>query len=107
MRFDVAEPPHTQKHTTSKLKVNYYVNPAEVKDYTKSQRKQLDDSAERRYMHHLNVNCDFEQQTRSQLIQEAQGWFFIDEEKMAKANQMELKSCRRLNELTRKANSWL
>jgi DnaJ family protein B protein 12 len=107
MRFEAAEPPHTVKHTSSRLKVNYWVNPAEVKDYTKSQRKQLDDKAERRYMQHLNVNCDFEQQTRAQLMQDAQGWFFQDDEKMTRARNMEMSSCRKLNELTRRANSWL
>jgi DnaJ family protein B protein 12 len=106
MRFDAAAPPHTQKIVSGYHKIPYWVNPAEIRDYTKAQRKTLDNQAEKRYLHHLNVACDEEHRERERLMQEAQGWFFVDEAQMERARRMELKSCKRLSEMTRATNSW-
>lgn len=109
MRFDVATPPHVKSHTSKYLGVKYFVDPKEVPDYTSRQWSQLDSVAEKRYMHHLNVQCDVEQNQRARMMQEAQGWFFQDEDIMDKARKLPMKNCNELNKLTRKTQqgySW-
>lgn len=92
-------PPHTMQRTTPKLHVNYYVNPADVEDYSARKFRQLDQRVEVDYVSTLRYECEVEVHTRERKIQEAQGWFFPDIEKMKEARDMELKSCRRLEQL--------
>jgi len=101
MRFESPVPPHTQKHVSANLKVPYYINPIEVTDYTKKQWVALDRTAENRYMHHLDSRCSVEQQTRAQLMQDAQGWFFQDNVAMDRASKMKMPYCTKLNHLQR------
>lgn len=99
-RFDAAIPPHTLQRTTPQLKVNYFLNPADVDDYSKRKLQQLDQHAEIEFVRRLKYDCEGEVQTRDRMIQEAQGWFFPDVEKMKEARAMELKSCQRLEAFT-------
>ncbi|KAF1987866.1 DUF1977-domain-containing protein [Aulographum hederae CBS 113979] len=101
MRFDASTPPHTQYRVSQSLKVPYWVNPSDVEGYNRPKWRETDRLAETRYINKLNVECDMEQQTRSRLVQDAQGWFFQDTEKMEQAKKMEMRSCRKLNELRR------
>lgn len=100
MRFDAAMPPHTQQHTSNRFHVPYWVDPKEVKDYSKSQWKQLDKMAENRYVQVLTSECESEQTIRTRLAQEAQGFFWTDMEKLDRARQMDMPSCRKLQSLT-------
>jgi len=102
VRFDTPASPYTKAHTSSTLGVKYFVNPAEVSEYGSRQWSQLDRMAEQRYMHHLNVQCEREQQVRSNMVQEASGWFFQDVDKMERARKMPMARCQELNKLTRK-----
>ena len=101
MRFDTAVPPHTMQRTTQNFKIPYFVNPVDVEDFSASKLKNLDKQAENSYIHDLRIRCEAEQQTRLRLQEEAQGWFFPDMEKMARANKMEMRACDRINELQR------
>lgn len=98
-RFDAAVPPHTLHRTTPKLNVNYYVNPVDVEEYSARKFRQLDQRVEVDYVTTLRYECETEVQVRERKMQEAQGWFFPDVEKMKEARAMELKSCRRLEQL--------
>ncbi len=60
---------------------------------------QLDQKAEVNYVSKLRYDCELETQGRERLMQEAQGWFFQDVEKMRAARNLDLRSCRRLDEL--------
>ncbi|KAF1814503.1 molecular chaperone [Eremomyces bilateralis CBS 781.70] len=102
VRFDSVSPPYTMQHTSSNLKVPYYVNPRDVQDFGRRQWRDLDKHAETRYVGKLHSECNIETQQRERLVQDAQGWFFQDEEKMQRARQFDMKSCRRLHELTRR-----
>jgi len=99
-RFDSPSPPHTMHRTTPRLKVSYYVDPSAVADYTPRKFNQLDQKAEVSYVGKLRVDCEVEMERRNRMIADAQGWFFQDPEKMQKARDMELRSCRRLDELS-------
>ena len=98
-RFDSPVPPHTMHRTTSRLKVDYFYNPNEVVDYTARKMNQLDQRAEIDYVAQLRYGCELETQGRDRMMQEAQGWFFQDVDRMREARSLELRSCRRLNEL--------
>ncbi|KAF2142351.1 uncharacterized protein K452DRAFT_226614 [Aplosporella prunicola CBS 121167] len=97
--FEPVGPPFTQQRTSARLKIPYWLNPTEVEDFSQRKLKDLDRTAEIRYMSKLNYECDSERQQQSRLLQEAQGWFFIDETKMREARTMPMKSCKRLGEL--------
>lgn len=98
-RFDTAKPPHTMGRTTPKLHINYFVNPLEVEDYSARKLKQLDSRVEVDYVSSIRNECEIEVQTRERKILEAQGWFFPNVEQMKEARAMELKNCRRLDQL--------
>jgi len=106
MRFDNAVPPHTMHRHTSRYKVDYYLNPAEVESYSSSQFNRLDQRAEVNYVQDLNLKCEVERQSKQQLVNEAQGWFFQDPEKMHQARTMEMKSCRKLESMGFKGNPY-
>lgn len=106
MRFDSAQPPHTMHRTTPQLKVNYYINPAEVQEYNGAKFKVLDLRAENNFMQDLRLKCEAENQARARLQEEAQGWFFPDMEKLARASKMEMKSCVKWDEYQRIRRGW-
>ncbi|PLB34445.1 J domain-containing protein [Aspergillus candidus] len=97
-RFDPV-PPHTQHRTTPRLNLHYYVNPTDVDDYSNRKFRQLDQRVEVDYVSKLRYECESEVLARDRMIQDAQGWFFPDVEKMKEARSLELKSCRRLDAL--------
>ncbi|PYH77212.1 J domain-containing protein [Aspergillus brunneoviolaceus CBS 621.78] len=98
-RFDAAVSPHTLHRTTPKLNIDYFVNPRDVDDYSARKFRQLDQRVEVDYVTKLRYECDSEIHTRDRMIQDAQGWFFPDVEKIKEARSMELKSCKRLDSL--------
>lgn len=75
------------------------MNPAEVDQYSKNKWRKLDETAENKYMHILNLKCEYEHQTQQQVMNDAQGWFFVDQEKMDGARRMEKPSCAKLREI--------
>ncbi|SMQ55865.1 unnamed protein product [Zymoseptoria tritici ST99CH_1A5] len=99
MRFDKAVPPHTLQHTSNRLNVPYWVNPTEVQEYSTKKWKELDKVAEGRYVQQLSGECEWEQATRQRLAQEAQGFFFTDQEKLDRARKMPMASCSKLEGL--------
>ncbi|KAI4262627.1 MAG: hypothetical protein L6R42_002199 [Xanthoria sp. 1 TBL-2021] len=97
-RFDTPEPPYTMQRTTPRLMVDYYLNPAEVEDYSNRKLKDLDKRAESSYVTNLQYECQREIQTRNRMIDDAQGWFLPDAEKMRAARNFDMRSCRKLDE---------
>lgn len=102
-RFDAAVPPHTMQRETPKLNIPYFVDPSELDDYSPRKLHQLDQKAEVEYVSQLRHECEIEVQARDRLVQEAQGWFFPDVEKMKEARSLELRSCKRLETLRGKS----
>jgi DnaJ family protein B protein 12 len=75
------------------------VNPVEVEDYTTRKWKKLDEAVETRYIHAVNTNCEQEHMQQRRMVDEAQGWFYPDLQKMNEARNMPMPNCRRLQEL--------
>lgn len=99
MRFDGAVPPHTLHRHTPRMKVDYYINPTEVTAFTPSQLAKLDQRAEVQFISRLNLDCQGEQNAQQEMFNQAQGWFYQDGEKMQQARSMEMKACRKLEQL--------
>lgn len=99
VRFDSPVPPNTMHRVTPKYKVDYFINPVEVDGYSARKFHQLDQRAEVDYISTLQYNCEVERNTRQQMLQDAQGWFAVDEEKVRQAHAMPMRSCSRLDEL--------
>jgi DnaJ homolog subfamily B member 12 len=99
LRFDAAVPPHTMHRSTPRLKVDYYLNPKEVADYSIRKLSQLDQKAEVNYVGKLRVECEAEVDERNGMMRQAQGFFWQDQELMAHARGLEMRSCNRLDEL--------
>ena len=103
-RFDGPMNPYTQQHQTPRLKIPYWVNPAEVVDYNAKKWTEVDKSAEVRYLSNLNVGCERERVDRDRIIQDAQGFFWTDQVRLDQARNMEMRNCKRLRELGYRIN---
>lgn len=106
IRFNTPEPPYTAHRVTPKLRVNYYVNPAEVVDYTARMFTQLDQITEVNYVKQLRVECQRETDHRQQLWDASQGWFFQDVDKANAAKNFEMKSCNLLHKMGQSRNNY-
>lgn len=101
MRFDKAVPPNTMQRTTAQYKIDYWLNPTEVEHYSLSKLRTLDKTAEYKFIQQLRIGCEEENDHRQRLMNEAQGWFFQDPDKMQRARTMEMKNCKKLDEMDR------
>lgn len=90
-------PPNTLQKTSQRLKVDYYLNPQDIVDYTGRKLNDLDRKAETQYVTQLQYECQIETRTRNRMIEEAQGWFFQDVDRMRDARNFEMRSCQRLD----------
>ena len=92
-------PPNTLHRITPRFRVDYFLDPREVDGYSDKKFRQLDQSAEVKYVNGLRYECQVEHSERTRLLEEAQGWFSTDEKMLRKARAMPMRSCNRLNEL--------
>jgi len=99
VRFDGPVPPHTEHRLSSRMKVDYYVNPSDISGMSSYKLSQLDKNAEAKYVKQLAAGCELETQRRNRLLQEAQGWFSDDMEKIQQAKDMPMHDCRKLDSL--------
>ena len=90
-------PPNTLQRTSRNLKVDYYINPSDIVDYTNRKMNDLDKRAESQYVTQLQYECQLEMRTRNRMFEEAQGWFFQDPDRMREARQYEMRSCQQLD----------
>lgn len=95
-RFESPEPPYTMQRTTPRLKVDYFVDPKIVTEMTGKKLGELDRKAETSFVQNLQYECQLENRHRTRMMEDAQGWFFPDENKMRAARNLEMRSCRRL-----------
>ena len=94
-----AKPPFTLSHTSSRLNVPYWVNPAETENFTPKNWKDLDKVAEGKYVGQLSAECGWENAQRQRIANEAQGFFFTDQAMLDRARRMERPSCSKLGKL--------
>jgi DnaJ family protein B protein 12 len=106
MRFDGPVAPHTMHRLTTRLKVDYYLNPSEVDQYTPHKFSQLDKRAEVNYVQQLRYACEQEQEYQQRLVEESRGWFVQDVEKMNRARNLEMKNCKKLDSMNMPRNAY-
>ena len=70
-----------------------------MEDYTNWKLNELDRRAESKYVSDLTYECQAERRQKTRMIDEAQGWFFQDLDKMREARDLEMRNCKRLEEL--------
>jgi DnaJ homolog subfamily B member 12 len=99
MYFDNPVHPFTAERITPNLNVRYYTNPKDIQGYSAHKLSQLDKTAEVTLVKKLRLECEHEQQQKLRLVEQAQGWFFQDPEKMEIARKFEMRSCKRLETL--------
>ena len=99
MVYDNPSAPYTEQRKTPNIQVNYYVNPNDIAQFTPSKLFQLDRTAELNLIRWLRNECEIEHSHRDQLVNDAQGWFFEDPDKMNKARAYPMKSCERMKDL--------
>lgn len=97
--FEQPRAPNTLKRVSSRIKIDYFVDPSEVHDYTPKKWRKLDETAENQFVHSVNVRCQNEKYQQRKAMEDAQGWFLVDEEAMERARTMELKHCQRLRKM--------
>ena len=90
-------PPNTMHRTSQRLKVDYYLDPKDIVDYTGRKMNDLDRKAETQYVTNLQYECQIETRTRNRMMEEAQGWFFQDVDRMREARNFDMSSCKRLD----------
>lgn len=99
--FKNGRSPYTHGRMTKKLNVEYYMDPLEIVDWSNRMFMDQDRKAENKYVQKLRVECQNVAEERNRLINEAQGFFgiFVDENKLARARNLDTSSCTRLNTL--------
>ncbi|KXJ96680.1 DnaJ domain-containing protein [Microdochium bolleyi] len=102
MAFDVAQPPLTFERATPNYRVKYFVNPNDVAGWTDYKLQQMDKEAEDGFLRSLQRACELERRTKQRLVDDAQGWFFEDPDKMKLARDFEMANCKRIDKLQRR-----
>ncbi|KAH3665671.1 hypothetical protein OGAPHI_003859 [Ogataea philodendri] len=91
-------PMFSQERFTPTYRVPYYVNPNSLESYSGGSDRllrNLDKSVEQYYVTDLRNKCHREETLKDRMIEDSYGWFFVDNEKLERAQQLELKSCDR------------
>ncbi|KAE9574048.1 putative J domain-containing protein [Colletotrichum fructicola] len=95
--YDNPKGAYTLQRKTPNLGASYFVNPAEVESYTKGKLEKLDRTAEISLVRTLRYECENEMMAKRRMYDAASGWFFQDPDKMRKADEYEMPSCKRLD----------
>lgn len=103
MVFDNPSPPQTHLRETTVLGIRYFVDPVAVDGWNDVELDQLDRLAEKQLAQILNLQCEHEIRHHQRLKEAAQGWFYQDPDKIARANDYEMASCNRLRNLKKKS----
>ena len=99
MSFDTAEPPLTLQRSTPKLGVHYFIDPAAVEGWADGDLRRLDREAEAGFARAVRRACAAEIRTKQTLLDDAQGWFFPDQDKLLVAKEYQMINCQRLDKL--------
>jgi DnaJ family protein B protein 12 len=92
-------PPYTQQRVTPTYNIPFYVNPKDLEGMGMREATKLGNRAEQSIINHYNSGCAREEMARQQKLQDAHGFFYTDKEALKRAREMEMPSCRKLQEL--------
>ncbi|CUM62853.1 uncharacterized protein PRCAT00000411001 [Priceomyces carsonii] len=88
------------QRATPRYKIPYFVSRTFTeKDMTAKQLKNFDFKVEKVYIQDKRSKCSREQILKSQLIEDAQGWFYTDVAKLNEAENLPMPNCQKLRDL--------
>lgn len=92
---------YNSERSTPRYKVPYYVAKdfERNKDMTKKQIRQFGLKVENLYIQDKKSRCSREQTIKNEMIEDAHGWFFTDEEKLRQAQELPMPNCEALRNL--------
>ncbi|KAK4228910.1 hypothetical protein QBC38DRAFT_131577 [Podospora fimiseda] len=99
MSFDAPHDIYTYERTMPNLGIKYYLDPRDVRSWTESKMHALDQQAEVIIVQRLKQECEKQVSHKQRLRDEAQGFFYQDQKKMALAESFSTPACKRLNNL--------
>lgn len=97
--FDQPAGIYTAERTMPEFKQKYFVNPADISNYSPAKLKKMDERVEVHFINKLSDECRVEMHDQNRIIDEANGWFSRDEAKIKLAKEMDLKACNRMTKL--------
>ncbi|VEU20592.1 DEKNAAC101512 [Brettanomyces naardenensis] len=97
-------PSYSVERTSPRLGIHYYITPDSSREMNNRNdagktSRQLDNKAEDVYVTELKTRCRREQNIKEKMIEDSYGFFFVDKDKLAMAQNFEAPSCNRLREL--------
>ncbi|KAI5784616.1 hypothetical protein EDC01DRAFT_631928 [Geopyxis carbonaria] len=92
------KPPYTSLQHTPDYKIPFWVNPIEVEGMSRRDKAAMDKAVQTKIIRNWTYGCRLEQQQRQQEIEESQGIFFTDHERLDRAKRMPMPSCRKLED---------
>lgn len=85
---------------TSNYKIPFFVEKSFLEnELTANQLKKFSNKVENTYVEDKRTRCSRERSMRNQLLDEAQGWFSIDQEKVRRAEKLPMPNCQALRDL--------
>lgn len=84
------------ERATSNYNVNYYVTKEKFEQLSIKDLRSLDNKVERKHVENLHHRCQLEQNTREQIFNEAQGFFYTDEAMVEQARNYPTPNCNKL-----------
>ncbi|ODV88926.1 hypothetical protein CANCADRAFT_57992 [Tortispora caseinolytica NRRL Y-17796] len=97
-RYDYMKP-YTSEFETPNHHIKYYMKPKDVNNLSDRQKLDYGRKVEHNYIQNLKWQCETQYSRQQQDINEAQGWFFTDKDRLDEAMNRELPACNRLEEL--------
>lgn len=91
--------PNLVDRTTPLLNVHYFVDRDQIAGWEDRKLRDLDKRAESKFITNLQYECQQETRIQNRMVEDAQGWFFQDVDKMREARNYDMKACRRLDSL--------
>lgn len=87
------------QRATPNHKIPFFVSEKLLQETTDRKLLAFDYKVEQAYVQDRRSSCAREQVRRNELIEDAQGWFYTDQQKLHAAQHMEMPNCQRLRDL--------
>ncbi|KAF8242221.1 DnaJ-domain-containing protein [Wilcoxina mikolae CBS 423.85] len=94
-----SQPPYTHMRITPEHKIPFYVNPKDLEGLAMRDITNLGKRAEAAIVNAYSAGCSREELVKQQMLQDAQGFFFTDQDMLKRAKEMQMPNCRKLQEL--------
>lgn len=91
-------PPQTLHRSSHRYNIPYYVDPKDVTSFDEKKWRALDKGAEVQYISSLQNTCEDVVDRKRNMLRHAQGIFWTDENMVRAAENLDMSSCKRLED---------